>query len=138
MVPLAREVQYRMYYTLGKDCRIFRNVAIRDPRHNLDHYMVLECLHSYPLREHTEYLGRRMQPPLRPPTTPAREEGLFAALRRSIPKPKAREDRKNAWILVGPWRIDDERVSLQRGPEIDHTLIRCLGCAINERIKGDR
>ena len=117
MVPLAREVQYRMYYTLGKDCRIFRNVAIRDPRHNLDHYMVLECLHSYPLREHTEYLGRHMQPPLRPPTTPAREEGLFAALRRSIQKPKAREARKTRGSYqscVGSSTIDSPRSGTRR------------------------
>ena len=64
MVCLGREVPYRTYYILGTDHYLFRNMAIQDPRHNLDHYMVLVCLHSALLREHTEYLGRRMRLPL--------------------------------------------------------------------------
>ena len=36
-------------YILGTDRRLFRNVSVRDPRHNSDHYMVLGCLPSAPL-----------------------------------------------------------------------------------------
>ena len=76
--------------------------------------MVLGCLHIDPLREHTIYLRCRMWGPLRPPTTLPREDGLFAALRRAIPKPKAQEARKTAWILADTWRLVDKRVSALR------------------------
>ena len=65
MIREGREVRYRTYYIMGTDCRIFGNVSVRDPRHNSDHYMVLGCLHSAPLKEHTRYLGgRKRLPPL--------------------------------------------------------------------------
>ena len=74
MVRLGREVQSWKYYILWKDCCLFRNVYVRDPRHNLDHYMVIGCLHRAPLREHTEYLRRCMQIPIRPLTNPTKED----------------------------------------------------------------
>ena len=52
MVWLGREVWSRMDYILGKDRCLFKNVAVQDPRHKLDHYLVLGCLHRTPLREH--------------------------------------------------------------------------------------
>ena len=55
---------------------------------NSDHYLALGCFHTSTLREHTKYLGRRMQILLRPPTTLTREERLLTDLRRAIPKPK--------------------------------------------------
>ena len=51
MLRKGQEVQYRTDYSLGTDRRIFRNVTVRDPRHNSDHYMVLGCLPSAPLSE---------------------------------------------------------------------------------------
>ena len=96
MVPSGREVRSRTYYILGTDHRLFWNVSVRYPRHNSNHYLVLGCLRSAPLRKHSEYLGRRKRLPLRPPTTPTREDGLFTALHRAVPKPKARDARKNA------------------------------------------
>ena len=89
MVRLRREVRSRMDCILGIDRCLFRNVAIQDPRHNSDHYMVLGRHCIYPLREHTKYLGWRMYISLRPPTIPTREDGLSVALRRDITKPKA-------------------------------------------------
>ena len=103
MVLLGREVQSRTDYILGTDRRLFSNVAVRYPRHNLDHYMVLGFLPITPLREHTEYLGRRTWLPLRPPTTLTREDRLFVALWKAIPKSKSREARKNVWIPVDTW-----------------------------------
>ena len=38
-----------MDYILGSDRRIFRNVTVRDPRHDSNHFMVMGCLQgSYP------------------------------------------------------------------------------------------
>ena len=80
MVWMGREVWYRTDYILGADRRLFVHVSVWDPRHNSDHYMILGCLHSATLRKHTKYLGRSTWIPLRPLTTPTREDGLFAAL----------------------------------------------------------
>ena len=44
-------VRSRTDYILGTDRRLFRNVSVRDPRHNSDHDMVLGCLPSAPLLE---------------------------------------------------------------------------------------
>ena len=51
MLRKGREVQSRTDYILGTDRRLFRNVTVRDPWHNLDHYMVLGFLPSAPLLE---------------------------------------------------------------------------------------
>ena len=99
MVQLGRDVGSQTYYILGADCCIFWDVFFRDPRHNLDHYLVLGCLRSAPLREHSEYLRRRKRLPLRPPTAPTREDGIFSELQRAVLKPKAWDARKYAWIL---------------------------------------
>ena len=88
----------RTWFRDGRTWIIFR--AVRDPRHNSDHYLVLGCLCGAPLREHTEYLGRRKRLPLRPPPTSTRDGGLFAALRRAILKLESREAQKIALILV--------------------------------------
>ena len=73
MIREGREMRYWTDYILGTDCRLFGNVSIRDPRNNSDHYMVLGCLHSAPLREHARYLGGRKRPP--PPPTNLHNEG---------------------------------------------------------------
>ena len=86
-------------YILGMDHSLFWSVSVREPRHNLDHYLVVGCLRIAPLMEHSEYLWRRKRLPLQPLTTLTREYVLFAALRRAFPNPKARDARKNAWIL---------------------------------------
>ena len=75
--------------------------------------------------------------PLRPPTEPTREDGIFAALRRAVPKTHARDRHKNAWISEETWRLVDERVSARRGTGL-HTRIRILGRAIWARLQGDR
>ena len=53
MILEGREVWSRTDYILGTDIRLFGNVSIQDPRHNSDHYMVLGCLNSASLTEHT-------------------------------------------------------------------------------------
>ena len=117
MLRNGREVRSRTDYILGADRRLFSNVAVRDPRHNSDHYMVLGCLTSAPLTEHKRYLGRRKRWPVRLPGEPTRTDQLFAALRRAVPKAQPREARRNAWILETTWRLIDERVSACRDPQ---------------------
>ena len=138
MVRLGREVRFQTDYILGTYFHLFRNVAVRDPRNNSDHYMVLVCLLITPLMEHTEYLGRRTWLPLRPPTTPTREDRLFAALRSATPKPKVQEARKNTWILADTRRLVGDRVSARRGPTREKAILQHVGCAINASLKGDR
>ena len=78
-------VRSRTDYILGTDSRLFTNVAVRDPWHNSDYYMVLGCLPSTPLLETRQYLGGRKRWPVRPPTEPSRPDTLFAALQRAVP-----------------------------------------------------
>ena len=73
-----------------------------------------------------------------PPTAPTREDGIFTDLRRAVLKPKARDARKNAWILGAPWILVNERFSARQYPAKDQDLIRRLGRAIAESLKGDR
>ena len=138
MVREGKVVRSRTDYILGTDCRLFYNITVRDPRHNTDHYMVLGCLHSASEREHTKYLTGRKRLPLQPPSAPTREDGIFAALRRAVPKPQARERRKNGWISEDTWRLVDERVSVRRKPAQDQTRIRRLSRAIATSLKMDR
>ena len=81
-------------------------------------------------------MGRRKMP-LRPPTEPTREDGIFAALRRALPKPHARDRHKNAWISEETWRLVNKRVSARRGTGV-HTRIWRLGRAIRASLQGDR
>ena len=90
MVREGKVVRSWTDYILGTDQSLFRNVSVRDPRHNTDHYMVLGCLRSAPEREHAKYLTGRKKLPLRLPAEPTREDDIFAALRRAVPKPHAR------------------------------------------------
>ena len=97
-----------------------------------------DVIRSASLREHSRYLGGRKRLPLRPPTNPTREDGIFAALRKDVPKPKAWDARKNAWISEATWKIVGERVSVRRDPANDYSLIQRLGRAIAASLKCDR
>ena len=129
MVREGKVVRYRTDYILGTDRRLFWNVFVWDPRHNTDHYMVLGCLHSAPKRERDKYLTGRKQLPLRSPAKPMREDRIFAAIWRAVPKPHARERRKTGWISEGTWRLINKRVSAQQKTR-DQTRIRRLSRAI--------
>ena len=98
-------VRSRTDYILGTDRRLFQNVAVRDPRHNTDHYMVLGCLPGAPLATTQRYQGGCWQWPVPPPAAPSRTDTLFAALRRAVPKPAPREARRNAWISAETCRL---------------------------------
>ena len=86
MVREGRVIRSRTDYLLGTDQILFRNVAVRDPRHNSDHYMVVGHLRSETAREHARYIKGRKKMPLKPPTEPTREDELFGDLRWAVPK----------------------------------------------------
>ena len=137
MVREGNVVRSRSDYILGTDQSIFWNVSVRDLRHNTDHYMVLGCLSRAPEREHAKYLLGRKKLPLRPPDEPTREDRIFAALRRAVLKPHARERRMNNWISEETWRLIDERVSARRGTRVQARIWRLIR-AIVASLKGDR
>ena len=134
MVRERKVVRSRTDYILGTDSRLFWNVSVWEPRHNTDHYMVLGCLHSAPDREHTKYRTGHKGLPLQSPSGPTREDRIFAALRRAVPKTQAQEMRKNGWISEDTWRLVDER----RNPAKGQTQIWRLSRASSESLKGDR
>ena len=68
MVRLGRGVQSCTDYILSMYRHLFRNVSIWDPRHYSYHYLMLGCIRSATLMEHTKYLGGFTWIPLRPPT----------------------------------------------------------------------
>ena len=123
---------------MGTNFRLFGNVSVRDPRHNSYHYLVLGCLHRASLKEHMRYLEGRKKIPLRPPTEPTREDKIFAALWKAIPKPRAGEAQRNEWILAATWILVNERVSARRDPAKDQTLVRKLGRTIKASVATDR
>ena len=53
MVREGKVVRSRTDYLIGTYRSLFRDVSIRDPRHNTDHFMVVGCLRSSPERKHT-------------------------------------------------------------------------------------
>ena len=137
MVREGKVVRYRTDYILGTDRSLFWNVSVQDLRHNTNHYMVLGCLRSAPKREHAKYLTGRKKLPLWPPSNPTREDGIFAALRRAVPKPHVREKNMNECISEETWRLVNKRVSARRGLRVQ-ARIRRLSQAIAESLKGDR
>ena len=137
-LQIGRVQLIRTDYTIGTDLRLFGNVSVRDSRHNSDHYIVLGCLHNAPLREHARYLEGCKRLPLLPQTAPTREDGIFAALRRAVPKPLDKEVRKKAWILAATWRLVDKRVSVRRDLAKDQVLIWKLGRAIKASLWDNR
>ena len=129
MVRGGKAVRSRTDYILGTDRSLFRNVAVRDPRHNLDHYMVMGLLRRGTVREHVRYIAGRRRIPLNPPKRPTREDSLFGDIRRAVPKPQPREQHRNAWISEETWRLVDTQVTMRRKPRA-RTGMRRLGRAI--------
>ena len=134
MLRKGREVRSQMDYILGTNSRLFRNVAVREPRHTSDHYMVLGCLPSAPLTEHKRYLGGRKRWPVRPPWEPTRTDQLFAALRRAVQRAQPREARQNNWILESTWGLINKRVSACRYPRYGKIYRRQLGKAVQKSL----
>ena len=45
MVRCYQEVVSQTDYLLATNCRMFSDIAFRDPHHNRNHYILLVCLH---------------------------------------------------------------------------------------------
>ena len=123
-------------YLLGTDRSLFRNVAVRDPRYNFDHYMVMGLLGGGTAQDHIRYIVGRRRIALTPPKQPTREDTLFRDLRRAVPKPHLREQHRNAWVSDETWKLVYERVTVRRKPRA-RTQMRRLGRAIQASLKGD-
>ena len=93
-------------------------------------------MRSATARDHTCYIKGRQKIPLKPPSEPTREDELFGALRRAVPKPHEQEKYKNAWIYEETWRLVDERVFARRVTGVRVRIWR-LGRAIRASLKGD-
>ena len=111
-------------------------MAVRDPRYNSDHYMVMGLLRGGTARAHGKYIAGRRKIPLKPPRRPTREDELFRDLRRAVLKPQPREQHRNAWISEETWRLVDERVTMRR-KSWARTGLRRLGRAIHASMVGD-
>ena len=90
MVREGRVIRSRTDYLLGTDISLFRNMAVRDPIHNSDHYIVVGHLQCETAQEHARYIKGRRKMPLQLPKEPTREDELFGDLRRAVPKPQER------------------------------------------------
>ena len=101
MVRGGKAVRSRTDYILGTDRSLFRNVAVRDPRHNPDHYMVMGLLQGGTVREHIRYIAGRQRVPLTPPKQPTREDSLFGDPRVPMLLPRLR-------FRHGPPQIPEE------------------------------
>ena len=112
-------------------------MAVRDPRHNSDHYMVVRHLQSETAREHAIYIRGRQTMPLQPPKAPTREDELFGNLQRAVPKPHERDKNRKAWISEETWRIADVGASAKRETRV-RARLRRLGRAFMAILKGDR
>ena len=77
MVRGGKSVRSQTDYILGTDRSLFRNVAVRDPRHNSDHYMVMRLLRGGTVQDHVRYIAGRQRLPLKPPKRPKRVDFLF-------------------------------------------------------------
>ena len=75
---------------------------------------------------------------LKPPTDPTIEDDVFAALRRAVLKARARESRRNEWILTETWKLVNDRVSARRYLAKVQAIKRRLGRAIKAILSADR
>ena len=79
-IMLRREklVQSQTYYIIRTDLCLFQNVSVCDPRHNIDHYMVIGCLYAADHRNDQLCLRFLTHLPFLPPMVLTREDVLFA------------------------------------------------------------
>ena len=122
-------VQSRTDYILGTDRRLFQNVAVRDPRHNTDQYMVLGCLPGAPLAKTKRYQGGTETIACGPALCGSTESRTEKA---------PREARRNDRILAETWRLVDERVATHLDPRSCQADRRTLGRKIRRSLAEDR
>ena len=123
-------------FVMGTDRRLFTNVAVRNSRHNNDHYMVLGCLRSASLRENRRYLGVWRHFLLKAPAKKDMTEvdKTFSGLKGAMPRPDLRQ---NAWISKETWALVESHVTIRQegGSQAE---LRRVGRHVNARIQADR
>ena len=87
----VQEVSYWTDCILGTDHRLLQKLAVRDPRHNTNHYMFLGFLRGFTLRENQIYFGSCTQIPLYPLKFTSHKDNILAYLRQTVSKTWARE-----------------------------------------------
>ena len=117
-----------LLYILGTDRRLLHNVAVRDARHNTDHYLVVGCLYGAAPAAHLRYLGKRMCFLVNPTTNMNGVDCQFAELRGGIPNPPRRERLRQAWISLETWRLINTRIASRRSwdQRISRTVSRTI------------
>ena len=83
-------------------------------------------MRSATTQDHARYIKGIRKMPLKPSSEPTREDEIFVALWRAVPKPHEQDKHTNAWISDETWRLVDERVSARRGTRV-RERIRRLG-----------
>ena len=76
-------------------------MAIRDPMHNYNHFMVMGCLRGSFQRDHSRYLRQRTRPLLTITGSQVgkRADNIFAEFWSAVPNPDIRAAHHNSWIL---------------------------------------
>ena len=113
---------------------MFRNVVIRDARHNTDQCLVMGCLRGDAPAAHSHYPEKRTRLPIRPPATPDRIYHMFAKLRRAIPRPPRRERHHQILTFPETWSLIDIRIEAHRRKDqnISRALIHTIMAGIQE------
>ena len=134
----VQEVRSRTYYILGTDCKLFQNMAVQEPRHNLYHYIVLGCLRGKPKKDLTDYLCKARRYPLRTihRNLASASEKLFLELKTQIPKPPLCDQVRWDWISDEIWAAMDARINAIR--EGAHMNVRKLSRRIRVGLSTDR
>ena len=127
-----------MYYILGIDCHLFRNISVWYPRKIWIITLSLGASIEPPWGSTQSTSSGARAPYLCMPTTPTREDRIFMAFRQAIPNTKAREARKNAWISADTWRIANTIVSMGRYSMRNQGIIRPLRSQMMSSLKVDR
>ena len=117
IIRCSQEVRSRIDSIIGIERRRLQNVAVWDPRHNTDHYLVLGCLQCANLRENQWYLGKRRRLPLLPIRQLYRKETFFTSLWNLIPK----THQESTHIIPGYLRISSESLTPESPSDVPWT-----------------
>ena len=93
---------------------MFQNVAVRDARHNTDHYLILGFLQGAAPAVHSRYLGNQTRFPIRPPATSDRIDRIFTELWGAITKLHWMESLHQKCISPETWRLIDTRIAARQ------------------------
>ena len=107
--------------------------------HRSDHRAVIAHIKGGDPNRLRRYRKKVARFPIRLPPGPKTEaEDLFGQLKGTIERLKAREMKRNHWILAATWQLVDCQAQLKSWGELTQSAGRRLGRAINASLKRDR